>query len=54
MNKKYIAPSVEIIEIPEEDIIATSDNIEKGTGPGDNEANSKRIDFSDDESIFDF
>lgn len=54
MNKKYIAPSVEIIDIPEEDIIATSPEIKAGVGEGSHVADSKHIDFSDDESIFDF
>lgn len=46
MNKKYIAPSLEITVLDAANIIATS--IQAGTGFGDNDANSKSFDFEDD------
>lgn len=47
MNKKYIAPSLEITELDAVNIIATSD-IKKGVGDGSHFADSKSFDFEDD------
>ena len=47
MNKKYIAPSLEITELDVANIIATS--IQAGEGEGTHSANSKSFDFDDDE-----
>lgn len=57
MNKKYIAPTVEITEIPEEVIIATSDEqptLTKGVGEGSHVAETKMFDFSSEDEDFDF
>lgn len=55
MNKKYIAPTVEITEIPEEVIIATSDGeIKAGVGEGSHVADTKMFDFSSEDEDFDF
>lgn len=47
MNKKYIAPSLEITVLDAANIIATS--IQLGDGEGSHSANSKSFDFDDDE-----
>lgn len=46
MNKKYIAPSLEITVLDAANIIATS--ISAGEGEGSHSANSKSFDFEDD------
>lgn len=43
MNKKYIAPSLDIAELDAANIIATSPTIENGDGEGSHSANSKKI-----------
>lgn len=48
MNKKYIAPSLEITVLEAANIIATS-TIQKGDGTGSHIANSKSFDFEDDD-----
>lgn len=51
MNKKYIAPSVEIVNVNTMAMIALS--IQAGTnGEGDHDASSKTINFADDSDSF--
>lgn len=50
MNKKYIAPSVEIVNVNTMAMIALS--IQKGEGEGTHVADSKTINFSEDNDSF--
>lgn len=47
MNKKYIAPSLEIEEIKLQQMIAAS--IQKGEGEGSHDSNSKSFGFDEDD-----
>lgn len=50
MNKKYIAPSVEIVNVNTMAMIALS--IQQGEGEGNHDAGSKAINFADDSDSF--